>query len=51
VKVIRPHQKEAPLKIKRPARTSPGMPAALIRFAFFALLVAAIALLWLIAPR
>jgi len=44
VKVIRPEDKEAPLEAQRPARTSPGMPAAVIRLALFALVLAGIGL-------
>jgi hypothetical protein len=42
VKVIRPENKEAPLEAPRPARAAPGMPAAVIRFALFALIVVGI---------
>jgi hypothetical protein len=44
VKVIRPEKKEAPLEAPRPARAAPGMPAAVIRFAIFALALVAIGL-------
>ena len=44
MKVIRPEKKEAPLEAPRPARAAPGMPAAVIRFAIFALALAAIGL-------
>jgi hypothetical protein len=43
VKVIRPKE-EAPLEAPRPARAAPGMPAAVIRLALFALALVAIGL-------
>jgi hypothetical protein len=51
VKVIRPEDKEAPLEAPRPARTSPGMPAAVIRLALFALVLAGIGLALLVLRR
>jgi hypothetical protein len=42
VKVIRPEKKEAPLEAPRPARAAPGMPAAVIRLALFALVLVGI---------
>jgi len=44
VKVIRPEEKEAPLETQRPARTSPGMPAAVLRLALFALMLIGVGL-------
>ena len=49
MKVIRPDdRKEAPLEAPRPARASPGMPAAVIRLALFALMLAGIGLALLV---
>jgi hypothetical protein len=42
VKVIRPEKEEAPLVAPRPARVAPGMPAAVIRLAIFAVALAAL---------
>ncbi len=49
MKVIRPEKNEAPMETKRPARTNPGMPDAVIRLALFALvmMIAGVAFLFL----
>lgn len=48
MQVIRPEKEEAPIEIPRPARASPGMPAAVIRLALFALALAGVGLALLV---
>ena len=51
VKVIRPEKKEAPMETKRPARTNPGMPDAIIRLALFALVLVIVGVAFLLLRR